>query len=404
MNILAMFNNFGAVKICAFVLLTVFCLVIWAIKLLCLNKKNILDISLAIIIFFVPFFIDLNKAVVVIFLILASLNLLYSLFDLVTSLYIKNELDDKTVEYVKNTEYDFFIQLDPKDHITDCSSTFLKLTKLSKKEVLKNQGWKLIFDSFNVKSINKEEFTLNYVAKFLNDFKECNSKHKKYKFQMDVEVLTENKEIEIVKYEAIVQPVFCGKYLVGRNVFFYQDRICVVEELKNTVRSACTDLEDAYLQLDVMMGMSEGVVMYYDFQNKVYVATECMRLYTKTNKKEYSFEEIFTRIHPDDVRSYIEQAETVNSLSITKLKYRLLIGDIYYQVEEDSIYMRKDYGLISIIRIAEKSVYQSAPKNAKIINELEILDDLSSTNISNTIDQTSNILDSVLDNGEENDD
>ena len=66
--------------------------------------------------------------------------------------------------------------------------------------------------------------------------------------------------------------------------------------------------------------------------------------------------------------------------------------------------MRKDYGLISIIRIAEKSVYQSAPKNAKIINELEILDDLSSTNISNTIDQTSNILDSVLDNGEENDD
>ena len=66
--------------------------------------------------------------------------------------------------------------------------------------------------------------------------------------------------------------------------------------------------------------------------------------------------------------------------------------------------MRKDYGLVSIIRVAEKSVYQSAPQNAKMISELEILEDLSATNISNTIDQTVNILDSVLDDGEENED
>ena len=404
MNILTIFKDFNSGQISTFILLTVFCLIIWAVKLLCLNKKSILDISVAIVIFFIPFFITLNKGFVVLFIILASLNLLYSLFDLITSLYIKNELDSKTVEYIKNTEYDFFVQLDPKDHITDCSSTFLKLTKLSKKEILKNHGWKLIFDSFNVKSINKSEFTLNYVANFLNEFKECNSKHKKYKFQMDVEIQLENNELEIVKYEAIIQPVYCGKHLVGRNVFFYQDRVYVVEKLKSMVRATCIDLEDAYLQLDVMMGMSEGVVMYYDFQNKVYVATECLRLYTKTNKKEYSFEELFTRIHPEDVNSYIQQAETVNSLSITKIRYRLLIGDVYYKVEEDSIYMRKDYGLISIIRIAEKSVYQSAPQNAKIINELEILDDLSSINISNTIDQTTNILDSVLDGGDENED
>ena len=221
---------------------------------------------------------------------------------------------------------------------------------------------------------------------------------------MDVEIQQENKELELVKYEAIIQPVYCGKHLVGRNVFFYQDRAYVVEKLKSIVRSTCIDLEDSYLQLDVMMGMSEGVVMYYDFQNKVYVATECMRLYTKTNKKEYTFEELFTRIHPEDVNSYIQQAETVNSLSITKIRYRLLIGEVYYQVEEDSLYMRKDYGLISIIRIAEKSVYQSAPQNAKIINDLEILDDLSSIDISNTINQTSNILDSVLDNGEKDED
>lgn len=54
--------------------------------------------------------------------------------------------------------------------------------------------------------------------------------------------------------------------LVARNIFFYQDKVAVIEKLKGIVRSACTDLEDAYLQLDVMMGLSEGIVMYYDFK------------------------------------------------------------------------------------------------------------------------------------------
>lgn len=130
--------------------------------------------------------------------------------------------------------------------------------------------------------------------------------------------------------------------------------------------------------------------------NKVYVATECMRLYTKTTKKEYTFEELFSHIHPDDVHAYIEQAETVNSMSITKIKYRMQIGDIYYQVEEDSIYMRKDYGLISIIRIAEKSVTQSMPQNAKIQNDLEILNNLAKKDITTTIDKTDDILNIVL--------
>ncbi|MFR7881687.1 MAG: hypothetical protein ACLU5J_09600 [Christensenellales bacterium] len=130
------------------------------------------------------------------------------------------------------------------------------------------------------------------------------------------------------------------------------------------------------------------MLWYYDFQNKVYVATRMYETIYKNNKKEYTFEELFSHIHPDDVHAYIEQAETVNSMSITKIKYRMQIGDIYYQVEEDSIYMRKDYGLISIIRIAEKSVTQSMPQNAKIQNDLEILNNLAKKDITTTIDKT----------------
>lgn len=403
MNILAIFNNFNPSQIVTISLITVFVLSIWAVKLLAFNRKNILDILVAIILFVVSMFFTLSKGLIILLIILSCLNLLYALFDLLSYCYVKSELYNKTTEYLKNNEYDFYIQMDRKDKIIDCSSNFLKLTKLSKKEVVKNHGWKLIFDSFNVITLNKEEFTLNYVAKFISEFKECNSKHKKYKFQLEVTNTETDDKLNdsIIRYDAIVQPIFCGNTLVARNIYFYQDKAAVVEKLKSVVRSACTDLEDAYLQLDVMMGMSEGVIMYYDFQNKVYVATECMRLYTKTTKKEYTFEELFSHIHPDDVHNYIEQAETVNSLSITKIKYRLLIGEVYYQIEEDSIYMRKDYGLISIIRIAEKSVSQNAPKNAKVINELEILNDLVSTNITNTLEKTTSILDSVL--GDEKD-
>lgn len=398
MNILGIFNNFNPSQIVTIILLTLFALSIWAIKYVALNRKNILEIVMSFLILFVSTFISINEALIVVIIILACFHLVFCLLDLFGLIYTKNEINNKTTEYIKNTEYDFFIQIDYKDRIIDCNQNFLKICKQSKKEILKSPGWKIIFDSLNVLTINKEEFSLNYVAKFINDFKSCNSKHKKYKFQIEATPLelSENEEDNFIKYDAIVQPIFCGKTLVARNIYFYRDQAQVVEKLKSIVRSSCTDLEDAYLQLDVMMDMSEGIIMYYDFQNKVYVATECMRLYTKTNKKEYSFEELFAHIHPDDVNNYIQQAETVNSLAITKIKYRLLIGDVYYQIEEDSIYMRKDYGLISIIRIAEKGVSQHAPQNAKVLNELEILNDLTSSKITNTIDKTTSMLDSIL--------
>ncbi len=398
MNIITIFAHFNAGQIVSITLLTAFILTIWLIKLLVLNHINLLDILITIVVFLISFFGTLNQGLIILMIVIDSLDLAYTLFDLVAVLYIKMEISNKTTEYLKNTEYDFFIQMSPKEKIMDCSNTLLKLTKLPKKEILHMQGWKFIFDSFDIKTLNKEEFSLSYVAKFLAEYKECNSKHRKYKFQMEVEMpnTTSDDKTTITKYDAIIQPIFVGKVLVAKNIYFYLDKMFVVEKLKSVVRSACTDLEDAYLQLDMMMGLSEGIIMYYDFQNKVYVATECMRLYTNTDKKEYTFDEIFANIHPDDVAGYIEQAETVNSLSITKMNYRLQIGSVYYQVEEDSIYMRKDYGLISIIRIAEKAVSQGVPQNAKIQNDLEVVDKLVRQDITSCLDKTSALLDIVL--------
>ncbi len=402
---LAIFANFQHAQIVAICLLFLFIIILEILKKLIIDKLNFANLSLSIIILMISMFLpNINKGIIILLIILLTFVVGYSSFDLFIRSYLYLCVKEKTSEYIKNSEYDYFVQMDKKERITDCSNSLLKLTKLSKKEILKSQGWKFIFDNFNVKSLNKEEFTLNYVANFLAEFKECNSKHKVYRFLMEAEIIKDKETTkgDLVRYIGIIQPVYCKEYLVARNIFFYQDRMDVVEKLKTTVRKACLDLEDAYLQLDMMMSMSEGMVMYYDYQNKVYVATDCMRLYTQTEQKEYTFEALFSHIHPDDVNSYIEQAETVNSLSITKIKYRLQIGGAYYNVEEDSIYLRKDYGLISIIRIAEKGVTQSVPRNAKVQKDVDELDRLYNQNIKEKLNKTIDILNSILGKQDEN--
>lgn len=64
--------------------------------------------------FLLCLFVDLNEILIIIFIIINSLDLVYSLLDLALYVYIKNEINQKTIEYIKNTEYDFFIQMDKK--------------------------------------------------------------------------------------------------------------------------------------------------------------------------------------------------------------------------------------------------------------------------------------------------
>lgn len=395
-------------NIVSLILLTVFTIMIWTVNVFALKKVTVKSLVVYIInqiinlVIIISSFFAKPNGIYVLLVILMCLSMLVGLTYLVLTILIHNEINQKTTEYLKNNEYDFFIQMNQKEKITDCSNSLLKFTKLSKKEVLHNHGWKFIFDSFDVKTLNKQEFSLNYVAEFLAAFKECTSKHKCYRFQMEVEMPSSEHPDNplLIRYDGIIQPVFIGQKLLARNIYFYQDKTIVVEKLKSIVKNACLDLDDAYLQLDMMMSMSEGVIMYYDFQNKVYVATDSMLIYTNTTKKEYSFEELFELIHKDDVNNYISQAETVNSVSITKINYRMKIGDRYYQVEEDSIYMRKDYGLISILRISEQQVYQTA----RVRSDFEVLDTLNNQNIKATLEKTEGILDTILGEKKDEDD
>ena len=119
MNMLTIFSHFSSGQVVAIILLTSFILTVWLVKFFCLSRINIIDLSVTIVLFLLCLFVDLNEILIIIFIIINSLDLVYSLLDLALYVYIKNEINQKTIEYIKNTEYDFFIQMDKKENIMD---------------------------------------------------------------------------------------------------------------------------------------------------------------------------------------------------------------------------------------------------------------------------------------------
>ena len=132
MNMLTIFSHFSSGQVVAIILLTSFILTVWLVKFFCLSRINIIDLSVTIVLFLLCLFVDLNEILIIIFIIINSLDLVYSLLDLALYVYIKNEINQKTIEYIKNTEYDFFIQMDKKENIMEVIGekvTFLTSSK-----------------------------------------------------------------------------------------------------------------------------------------------------------------------------------------------------------------------------------------------------------------------------------
>lgn len=297
----------------------------------------------------------------------------------------------KLSKFLKDTEYDFFIQVNKKNKIKDYGVALLKTVGLTKKEVVKKDVWHLLFDTLEIQTINKLDATTSNFNDFVNEYENSTSKFKTYNFEMGI-VLKEHK----VTYKGIIEPIYMGNHLIGRNIYFYIDRIKNIQMLKDELNSAIHDLERLRNQNFAMMSLADGVLLYFDYETKYYVATESFCRFTNTHQREYTFEEIINFIHPDDLESYIEQSETINSVSVTRLKFRLLINDTYYNVMEDSIYLSGETDLVSIIRICEKNEEGSENAMFSTYEATKIIETLSTTNIESVIEKTKNILDTVV--------
>ena len=335
----------------------------------------------------------------------------YTIYSFIQTYQIYTTYDKEVNNFIKNNEFDFFIQTDSHDKIINFSNKLLNITKMTKKDIIGVHCWKLLIDYLKITKINKKELSLNTTGEFLRQFKDANSKHVIYQFEFEMpkidELLKESddksQDLTTIRYTGLIQPVYYNKKLIGRNVYFYQDRMQVLRDLRLALKNATCDLQTSYNFSYIMMSLMDYVGLYFDYNTRTYVATEAFMKYTNTHQREYTFNQFMDLMHPDDVEPYIEQASTINSVSVTKLKYRLLINDDYYYVMEDSININNDSDLVSVIRIINKTSDGFKHDTPLSTHEAEtLIDKLSVSDIENLISKTENILNTVVGKNEEN--
>lgn len=390
------------------VLATVITILLGVISFTLFKKIPLLETLLLVLVIASLFFIPSTHIVVKI-LYAAILWLIcgYSIYDFIKTYHIYSSYEKELNNYLKNNEFDFFVQTDKKDRILGYSNKLLKITKMSGKDIKGIYCWKLLLDYLKVSKINDKNVELNVVSDFLAQFKEANSKHVTYQFTFEMpkldDLTTDEAEVEYTNYLGIIQPVYYRQKLIGRNIYFYQDRMQVLNDLRSALKQASIDLETSYNFTYIMMSLTDYVGLYFDYNTRTYIATEGFMKFNRNHQREYTFNQFLDMMHPNDVDSYIEQAATINSIYVTKLKYRMLINDDYYYVMEDSININKDADLVSVIRVLNK-IDESARKDVPLsTNEAEtMLDSLSSSDIKDIMNKTENILNTVVGKDEEN--
>lgn len=367
------------------------------IKVILYKTHTILDVFLGALLVVIALIFRPNNSNIFleyilpcIYCVLSVIVYTISLFYFVEQTRLYLTYNKKLTRYLKDTEYDFYIQVNKKNKIRDFGISLLKTTGLTKKDVLKKDVWHLLFDTLEIVSINKSEATTSNFNAFVSEYESSSSKFKTYSFELEI-MLKER----LTTFFGIIEPIYLGNHLVGRNIYFYIDRMKNIESLKNELVNSIKDIERLRNLNQALMSLSDGVLLYFDFETKYYVATESFCRFTNTHQREYTFEEIINFIHPDDLETYIEQSETINSISVTRLKFRLLINDTYYNVMEDSIYLSQDTDLVSIVRICEKNE-ESKDAMFSTYEATKIMETLSTTNIKAVIDKTKNILDTVI--------
>lgn len=384
------FIDLGEVAICTYMILIVVILAI--LKYVIINKKPIIDAAALVVLFIVSAILISTSTklfvkllITVLFILLAA----YAVYDFIVSTKIYILRKSKVQDYLKNSEFEYYLQLNKRNKVIDFSANILTLTNRSKEGLVHLKFPEFLFDCLNIESVNGEKYTLNSLPEFRSQVNSATSKLKNYEFSFSAR----NDVNEIINYQGIIQPIYFGETFIGKNIYISVNRMEILEKTRNSLAECATNLIDARNQLYVLMSLTSGVVMYFDFQTKNYIATESFQKFTDTAQEEYDFDDFLRMLHPEDVQFYIDQTSTINSLTSTRLKFRMIIGNKYYSMIEDSIYLAKEDKLVSIIRVAQDMRREESSEVILSTKEAtEILDDLGSSNIDQMADSTLDLL------------
>ena len=106
--------------------------------------------------------------------------------------------------------------MDKKNRIINSSASFAQMTKLTKKEILKKNGWYLMFEALDVVKINDEEFITSNKELFIAHLDEVLSKYKMYEFTLDLKL--EEHDLP-THYNGYIQAIYFKDKKIGTAVY-----------------------------------------------------------------------------------------------------------------------------------------------------------------------------------------
>ena len=149
--------------------------------------------------------------------------------------------------------------------------------------------------------------------------------------------------------------------------------------------------------LHVLMSLSEGVALYYDYQERMFFATQSFQDFVGIDKDAYTFKEFYDMIVDEDKEKYNEQSGTINSISPTRIKIRLKINNIYFNAVEDAVFLTKDAEeYISIIHITSRCDESLTNRILSTKESMDMISGLSETPIAPVVYKVEELLSESL--------
>lgn len=286
----------------------------------------------------------------------------------------------KTNDFLLNSECDMYFQIDNKGKIKNLSPSVLKVTNMTKKAVLNVKFSNFIKEHFEIIKIDNEIADKNTINNFLNSIANISGKHFNYQAVLEINFKPKT------SFQIVLTPIIYRNKLIAKNIYFYIQKLDVINTLRSSLSNSIKDLDNSKQVLNSLMNLSSEMCFFYDFTINSYIVTNAFKEATSLEKNIFSGEEYFNLIHQEDLDGYLEQTHTINSLYSIRLRYRLKIGNDYYNVCEDAILLTKDDYLVSIVRIIE-NVSQKERIDLK-----QLIDNLSKYDMTKLIERVGGLL------------
>lgn len=288
----------------------------------------------------------------IVVLVFSTATLAYAIYDLFYYVGKLNAFNKRVNSLLKNAPFDYYFASNEKDRIFDFSNSFLDITNLEENELYGTLGLQTLLAKLNITSINEQPISETLFMRFHLDYE--NSSKVKSPSHFHVTLVDRGQELEFL---GIIEPIFYKDKFVGRCVYLSKSNQQALKRIEEGLTSALETIKNDRSQLYAMMSMIENVVMYYDFNTSTYIVTEQMAKLLNLQQREYSIGEFINMIKPADLQTYQEHSSIISSVEVTRVKYNLYLGDRYYPVYDDLMYLNRDSKLISIIHLVE---YQKA--------------------------------------------